>query len=115
MSKQLLQEEVESTVETMVSKFECFGAQVLIKRLDEDDEMTPGGVVKPEIARKRSQRGLVMLHGPGEYMSNGVFVPVQVKHGQTVLFSKYAGDEVEIDGEKYLLMHHSHVKLGERQ
>lgn len=111
--KTLLQEN-DSLIESMASEYECFGAQVLIKRLEEDDEMTPGGVVKPEIARKRSQRGLVVLHGPGEHMSNGVFVPVQVRHGQTVLFSKYAGDEVEIEGQKYLLMHHSHVKLGEK-
>jgi chaperonin GroES len=115
MVKQILQEESETLIEPMVSKFECFGAQVLIKRLEEDDEMTPGGVLKPDIARKRSQRGLVMLHGPGEYMSNGVFVPVQVKHGQTVLFTKYGGSEVELDGQKYLLMHASMVLIGEKQ
>jgi chaperonin GroES len=115
MVKQVLQEESETLIEPLVAKFECFGAQVLIKRLDEEKKFTPGGIEIPDTARERSQRGLVMLHGPGEYMSNGVFVPVQVKHGQTVLFSKYAGDDVEIEGQKYLLMHHSHVKLGEKQ
>ncbi len=114
MVKQVLQEEPETLIESFAGKFECFGAQVLIKRLEEDDEITPGGVVKPEIARKRSQRGQVMLHGPGEYMSNGTFVPVAVKHGQIVLFTKYGGTEVELDGQKYLLMHASMIFLGEK-
>lgn len=114
MVKQVLQEESETLIESLVGKFECFGAQVLIKRLDEDDEMTPGGLVKPQISREKSLRGLVMLHGPGEYMSNGVFVPVQVKHGQVVYFSKYAGAEREVEGQKFLLMHHSHIYMGEK-
>lgn len=88
----------------------CLGAMVLVRRLDIEDELTKGGIVKPEIARMRSQRGEVVLAGPGEFVS-GTFVPVDVEVGDTVLFTRYGGTDVEIEGEKLTLVHYRQLYL----
>lgn len=77
--------------------------RVLVKRL-EAEETTKGGIVLPDTAKEKPQKGEVMEVGPGVVTDEGKVKSLQVKKGDKVLFGKYAGNEVEIDGENYLIM-----------
>jgi chaperonin GroES len=79
------------------------GDKVLIKRL-EAEETTPGGIVLPDTAREKPKQGKVIALGDGRQLESGEKAPFQVKKGHTVLFGSFAGTEVSVDGEDYLLM-----------
>jgi len=76
---------------------------VVLERLDEA-EVSSGGVYIPDQARTKSQRGLVLAVGPGLYLDNGKRIPIDVEVGNVVVFSKYAGSDVTLDGEDYLII-----------
>ena len=95
-----------------VSKYRCLGAQVLVKRLDLGDDVTAGGIIKPEIARQRSERAEVVLAGPGEYQ-NGTFMPMTVQPGEKVVITRYGGTDIELDGAKFTLVHMSQLYMAE--
>ena len=78
------------------------GNRVMLKQLEA--EVTSGGIHLPESARERPQRAEVVAVGEGEKLDSGVTVPVPVKVGDTVVFAKYGGTEITVDGEKYLVM-----------
>lgn len=84
-------------------KFRPLGNRVLILP-EKPQEKTAGGLLLPEAAQKESQRGEVVACGQGEYAEKGNWVEPQVLEGQTVLFAKYGGTEIEIDGVAYLVM-----------
>jgi len=70
----------------------------------EEDKTTDFGIVIPETAEKeRPVKGKVLAVGPGKFDNNGNRIPMSVSEGDTVLFKKYAPDEIEVDGEKYLV------------
>jgi len=71
---------------------------VIVKRLDVDDEKTEGGIVKPEIARTRSQRGIVVAAAKDMLLANQL-LPLDIHPGDEVLFTKYGGSDIEIDGQ----------------
>lgn len=77
--------------------------RVLVKRLDAE-EKTASGLIIPDTAKEKPQEGEVIATGPGKIMENGTKVELTVKAGDKVLFSKYAGTEVKIDGVEYLIM-----------
>ncbi|MCA1927866.1 MAG: co-chaperone GroES [Calditerrivibrio sp.] len=77
--------------------------RVLVKRLDAE-EKTASGLIIPDTAKEKPQEGEVIATGPGKVMENGTKVELTVKAGDKVLFSKYAGTEVKIDGTEYLIM-----------
>ncbi|HLC19148.1 MAG TPA: co-chaperone GroES [Thermodesulfobacteriota bacterium] len=77
--------------------------RVLVKRLAED-EMTKGGIIIPESAKEAPAEGKVVAVGPGKKDEGGKVIPPEVKVGDIVLFSKYAGTEVKIKGEDHLIM-----------
>ncbi|MGD8252789.1 MAG: co-chaperone GroES [Syntrophobacterales bacterium] len=77
--------------------------RVLIKRLEEEDKST-GGIIIPDTAREKSIQGKVIAVGKGKILNNGDVIPPDVKKGDKVLFGKYAGTEVKIDGDEHLLM-----------
>jgi len=77
--------------------------RVVIKVLEEE-EKTPGGIVLPDTAKEKPQIGEVVAVGPGRTLDNGEKVAPEVKKGQKVIFSRYGGTEVKIDGEEYLIM-----------
>lgn len=79
------------------------GEKVLIKRL-EADEKTAGGIVLPDSAKEKPKRGTVLQVGEGKLLDNGERQPLQVKQGNQVLFTSYAGTEVKVDGEEMLIM-----------
>lgn len=77
--------------------------RVVIKVL-EAEEKTPSGIVLPEKAQEKPQEGEVVAVGPGRVLENGNRLEMEVKVGDRVLFSKYAGTEVKLDGKEYLIM-----------
>ncbi len=78
--------------------------RVVIKRIEEEEEKSPGGIIIPDTAKEKPQKGEVMAVGPGRLDDKGNRFPMEVKVGDKVLFSKYAGTEVKIQGEEYLIM-----------
>jgi chaperonin GroES len=77
--------------------------RILIKRLEEEDE-SKGGIIIPDTAKEKPQYGKVIAVGKGKSLEGGKVLPPDVKKGDKVLFGKYAGNEVKIDGDEHLLM-----------
>ena len=77
--------------------------RLLVKRLQEE-EMTAGGIIIPDSAKEKPAEGEVVAVGPGKVADNGERVALQVKEGDMVLFSKYGGTDVKLDGEDFLIM-----------
>ncbi len=84
-------------------KFKPLNDRVLVKRL-EVEEKTAGGLYIPDSAKEKPSRGLIVATGPGKTADNGSKVALEVKEGDTVLFSKYAGTELKIEGVEHLMM-----------
>ncbi len=78
--------------------------KVVVRRLEEEEEKTPGGIIIPDTAKEKPQMGEVVAVGSGKVLDDGKVVPPEVNVGDKVLFAKYAGTEVKIDGEEYLIM-----------
>lgn len=84
-------------------KIRPLGDKVVVKA-STADERTAGGIVLPDAAREKPQQGTVVAVGPGRLLENGERAALQVKEGDTVIFSKYGGNEVKLDGEEYLIL-----------
>ncbi|MDO8136703.1 MAG: co-chaperone GroES [Candidatus Brocadiales bacterium] len=87
----------------MKIKVKPLGEKVLIKRL-EAEEKTPGGIVLPETAKEKPKQGKVVELGEGKLLKSGERAKSSLKKGDKVIFTSYAGTEVKIEGEEYLLM-----------
>lgn len=70
----------------------------------EEETKTKGGILLPDTAQKKSQEGVVLAVGAGKLADNGTRMPMEVKVGDTVLFAKYSGTDVEENGKKYMLI-----------
>jgi chaperonin GroES len=77
--------------------------KVLVERV-EAEEKTAGGIVLPDTAREKPKQGKILSMGEGKVLDNGKRSPFQVKKGDKVLFTSYAGSEVKVDGKEYLIM-----------
>lgn len=75
----------------------------------EQEEVTPSGIVLPETAKEKPQKGEVLAAGPGARDDNGKRIAMEVKVGDKVLYAKYAGTEIKIDSEKYLILRESDI------
>ena len=84
------------------------GDRLLVERI-EVEEKTAGGIVLPDTAKEKPIQGKVVAVGEGRRSDEGKVIPLQVKKGDTILFGKYAGTEVKIDGEEYLIMREDDV------
>jgi len=82
--------------------------RLLVTRL-EAEEKTSGGIIIPDAAKEKPQEGKVLAVGPGKTLDNGETAPLEVKKGDKVLFSKYAGTEVNVDGEEALIIREDDV------
>jgi chaperonin GroES len=78
--------------------------RVLVKRLEEEMQKTAGGIIVPDTAKEKPQRGKVVAVGPGRLTDDGERIKVEVKVGDEILFGKWSGSEITIDGEEYLFM-----------
>jgi chaperonin GroES len=79
------------------------GDRVIVKRMEEE-EQTRGGIIVPDTAKEKPQRGKVMAVGPGRLAEDGKRVPPEVKKGNMVLFGKYAGTDVSMGDDEYLIL-----------
>ena len=76
----------------------------VVVRASTAEERTAGGIVLPDAARERPQQGSVVAVGPGRLLENGERAPMALKAGDTVIFSKYGGNEIKLDGEELLIL-----------
>ena len=78
--------------------------RVLVKRLEEDLQKTAGGIIVPDTAKEKPQRGKVVALGPGRMNEEGKRIKMEVKVGDDILFGKWSGSEISIDGDEFLFM-----------
>ena len=84
------------------------GNRVVVEPL-EQEEVTAGGIVLPETAKEKPQKGKILSVGPGDRNDQGERVPMDVAEGDTVLFAKYSGTEIKVDGKKLLILRESDI------
>jgi chaperonin GroES len=89
-------------------KFRPLHDRVVVERIDAEAK-TAGGIIIPDTAREKPQQGKVIAVGPGGRDENGKLIPIDVKAGDRVLFGKWSGTEVKIDGVEYLIMKESDI------
>ncbi|HVY12163.1 MAG TPA: co-chaperone GroES [Alphaproteobacteria bacterium] len=89
-------------------KFRPLHDRVVVRRV-ESEEKTAGGIIIPDTAKEKPQEGEVIAVGPGARDENGKIVPLDVKSGDRVLFGKWSGTEVKLDGEELLIMKESDI------
>lgn len=82
------------------------GNRVVIEPIEQDDK-TASGIILPETAKEKPQKGTIIAAGPGEANDKGDLVALQVKEGDTVMYAKYAGTEIKLDGKKLLILRES--------
>jgi len=82
--------------------------RILVKRTEEKEQVK-GGIIIPDSAKEKPQSGFVIAAGKGKRLESGQMVPLDVKAGDQILFAKYSGSEVKIDGVEYLIMREDEV------
>jgi chaperonin GroES len=82
--------------------------RILVKRLEEE-QVTKGGIIIPDSAKEKPIKGEVVAAGPGKVADDGKLIPMGVKTGDKVIFNKYAGTEIKIDGDELLIMREDDV------
>jgi chaperonin GroES len=82
--------------------------RILVKRVDEE-EKTSGGIIIPDSAKEKPQEGLVVSVGPGKTLDNGKIAEIAVSAGDRILFSKYAGTDVNVDDEEHIIIREDDV------
>ncbi len=87
----------------MSTKVRPLHDRVIVRRLDEE-EKSAGGIIIPDTAKEKPIQGEIIAAGKGKILENGDVRPLDVKPGDRVIFSKYAGTEIKLDGEEYLMM-----------
>jgi chaperonin GroES len=83
--------------------------RIVLKRIDTQDEKTQGGIIIPDSAKEKPQEGEVVAVGKGKRLEDGKLVALDVQVGDRVLFGKYSGSEVKIDGVEYIIMREDEV------
>ncbi len=82
--------------------------RIVVRRVEEEN-VTAGGIFLPEAAQEKRQEGEVIAVGNGRVQDDGSLIPLQIKGGEKVLFGKYAGSEIDLEGETYLVMREDEV------
>ncbi len=83
--------------------------RIVVKRLDSDTEKTAGGLFIPDSAKEKPQEGEVVAVGQGKRGEDGKLLPLDVKAGDRILFGKYSGSDIKMDGNEYLIMREDEV------
>jgi chaperonin GroES len=89
-------------------KIRPLGDRILVKRVKEE-EQTKGGIIIPDTAKEKPQEGKIVAVGKGKMTEAGKLVAPEVKAGDTILFGKYSGSEVKVDGEEHMIMREEDV------
>ncbi|MGA2328165.1 MAG: co-chaperone GroES [Bryobacteraceae bacterium] len=82
--------------------------RIVVKRIEEKEQIQ-GGIIIPDTAKEKPQEGEVVAVGQGKRLESGKVVPLDVKAGDRILFGKYSGNEIKIDGEEYVIMREDEV------
>ena len=82
--------------------------RVIVQRMDEEDT-TKGGIIIPDTAKEKPQEGKVIAVGKGKVGDDGKVIPLDVKAGDKILFGKYSGTDIKIDGEEYMILREDEV------
>ena len=82
--------------------------RIIVQRLEEDEQQV-GGIIIPDTAKEKPQQGKVMAVGKGKVKEDGGILPMDIKDGDTILFGKYSGQEIKLDGDDYLIMREDDV------
>ncbi len=82
--------------------------RLLVRRLEEGEQKV-GGIIIPDTAKEKPQQGKVVAVGTGKVKDDGTRIPLDVKEGDTILFGKYSGQEIKLDGEEFLIMREDEV------
>ena len=82
--------------------------RIIVQRIEEEEQRV-GGIIIPDTAKEKPQQGKVVAVGKGKIEKDGKVTPLDVKAGDTVLFGKYAGQEIKVDGDEYLIMREEEV------
>ncbi len=83
--------------------------RIIVQRLEEESEQKVGGIIIPDTAKEKPQQGKVIAVGKGKVKDDGKNIPLDVKQGDKILFGKYSGQEIKLDGEEYLIMREDEV------
>ena len=83
--------------------------RIVVKRVENDGEKTSGGLYIPDSAKDKPQEGEVVATGKGKRLEDGKIVPLDVQKGDRILFGKYSGSEIKIDGNEYLIMREDEI------
>ena len=89
-------------------KLKPLGGRVIVEPT-EQEEMTAGGIILPETAKEKPQEGKILAAGPGDRDEDGERIPMEVQIGDKVLYAKYSGTEVKMDGKKLLILRESDI------
>jgi len=89
-------------------KLKPLGGRVIVEPI-EQEEMTAGGIILPETAKEKPQEGKILAAGPGDRDDEGKRIAMEVKVGDKVLYAKYSGTEVKVDGKKLLILRESDI------
>jgi chaperonin GroES len=82
--------------------------RIIVQRLEESEQRV-GGIIIPDTAKEKPQQGKVIAAGKGKSKDDGKVIPLDVKEGDTILFGKYSGQEIKLDGQEYLIMREEEV------
>jgi chaperonin GroES len=96
------------TEESMAIKLKPLGSRLVVEPIEQED-VTASGIVLPETAKEKPQRGKVLAAGPGDRDDAGKRIELDVKVGDVVLYAKYSGTEIKVDGQKLLILKESDV------
>jgi len=92
----------------MTMNLKPLGSRVVIEPLEQED-VTAGGIYLPETAKEKPQKGTVLAVGPGDRDDEGKRIALDIKVGEVVLFAKYSGTEIKVDGKKLIILRESDV------
>jgi len=93
----------------MATKIRPLADRLLVKRLEESEQKSAGGIIIPDTAKEKPQEGKVVAVGRGKLNDDGKVIPLDVKAGDRILFGKYSGSEIKIDGEEHLILREEDV------
>jgi chaperonin GroES len=83
--------------------------RLIVERIEEEGEQKVGGIIIPDTAKEKPQQGKVIAAGKGKLKDDGSVTPLDVQAGDTVLFGKYSGQEIKLDGEEFLIMREDEI------
>ncbi len=93
----------------MALKLKPLADRVVIEPLEDEAATSPGGIIIPDTAKEKPQAGKIVAAGPGRTTDSGELVKLEVKKGDKVVYSKYAGTEYSVDGTEYLILRESDI------